>query len=152
MEFTDPGFIPFLIRAKQATYAGGGAEVRPSRPNSHDLHYAEGNLTYIDTYLGGYKFIGEEAVWADGSPFWSMNYYGWMLVPEIPEGFSSFLKDALKQAPTDAPFRGPTYWAQGLFEYRCQWSGDISLFHGEEEIRYHGGPIYRLLFHGGQII
>jgi hypothetical protein len=43
--------ISFLLRAKKATYAGHGAEVVSSRPASHDLFYAENDLTYIDTYL-----------------------------------------------------------------------------------------------------
>jgi len=151
MQITDPDFIAFLIRAKKATYAGGGAEALPSRPNSHDLRYSEGDLTYIDTYLGGYEFIGEEAVWFQSQPLWGMNYYGWMLVPEIPDGFSPFLKDTLKQLPEQTPFRGPAQWERGEFAYRCQWSGNMAQFSGEEEIRYHGEVIYKLVFHGGRI-
>ena len=45
--------IDFLIKAKKATYAGKGAETASSRPQSHDLIYEEGGLTYYDTYLGG---------------------------------------------------------------------------------------------------
>ena len=51
--------IDFLIKAKKATYASNGNETASSRPNSHDLQYAEGSLKYIDTYLGGDKFAGE---------------------------------------------------------------------------------------------
>ena len=57
--------IEFLMRAKRATYAGKGAETVPSRPESHDLEYREGELRYIDTYLGGAQFAGEEAVWME---------------------------------------------------------------------------------------
>lgn len=145
-------FTAFLIRAKGATYAGGGAEVTPARPAAHDLHYREGDYLYIDTYLGGYKFAGEEAVWHNGAPIWSMNYYGWMLVPEIPPGFSQFLKDALKRAPADAPYRGPAAWQRDGFTYACQWQGALDGFHGEEVIELDGTLIYRLLFHGGMIM
>lgn len=31
---------------------------------------------YYDTYLGGEKFAGEEALWISGNPYWSMNYVG----------------------------------------------------------------------------
>jgi hypothetical protein len=31
--------IPFLCKAKKATYAGKGPEKIPSRPGSHDLQY-----------------------------------------------------------------------------------------------------------------
>lgn len=31
---------------------------------------------YHDTYPGGDKFVGEEALWIEQKPFWSMNYAG----------------------------------------------------------------------------
>ena len=40
----DQDTLSFLIRAKKNTYAAHGAEVSASRPNSHDLMYAEGEL------------------------------------------------------------------------------------------------------------
>ena len=49
---TDKKITDFLIRAKQATYAGKGAETAPSREKSHDLIYeAAVDLVYylIDT-------------------------------------------------------------------------------------------------------
>jgi hypothetical protein len=70
----DKNIVEFLIKAKKATYAGKDNQTDSSRPNSHDLHYSEGNLKYIDTYLGGSKFAGEEALWNKNIPFWSMNY------------------------------------------------------------------------------
>ena len=100
--------IDFLIKAKQKTYAGHGAETAPCRPASHDVRYEEktesGVLLYIDTYLGGKNFSGEEALWRDDLPLWSMNYYGRVTA----EPFSGdFLKAALYEVPADKPFRGP---------------------------------------------
>lgn len=107
---TDKKTVEFLIRAKKATYAGKGAEAESSRPRSHDLHYSEGDMLYIDTYLGGERFAGEEAVWKDGSPYWSMNYVG--RVTGTP--FSGdFLKEALLRVPFDKPFRGPEEYTEG---------------------------------------
>ena len=34
--------VSFLIRAKKATYVGGGAKARASRTASHDLTFDEG--------------------------------------------------------------------------------------------------------------
>ncbi len=48
--------LDFLLRAKRSTYAAKAAECTPSRPNSHDLSYAEGDYLYLDTYLGGERF------------------------------------------------------------------------------------------------
>ena len=72
----DKRIVDFLIRAKRATYAGKGAETKPSRTGSHDLVYRERDLMYYDTYLGGEKFAGEEALWISDVPVWSMNYIG----------------------------------------------------------------------------
>lgn len=86
--------IQFLLRAKRATYAGKGLESISTRPKSHDLEYVENGLKYIDTYLGGEKFTGEEALWKNDVPFWSMNYCGRV----IAEGFNGdFLKEALSK-------------------------------------------------------
>ena len=138
----------FLIRAKRATYAGKGAEAAPSRPCSHDLIYREGGLTYIDSYLGGDRFAGEEALWRDGVPFWSMNYCGRV----IGEDFSGdFLKEALKNVPEDMPYRGPEKYSEGYHDYSCEVSGNSEWFQGREVICLRGAVIYECFFHGGMI-
>lgn len=138
--------IDFLCRAKKATYAGKGAESSASRPNSHDLHYVEGKLSYIDTYLGGEKFAGEEAIWKDDVPFWSMNYIGRI----VAEGFSGdFLKEALLLVPKEHPYRGPMIYQNGDYTYHCIVKGDFHWFHGYEEIFYNGKKVYECMFHGG---
>lgn len=149
----DPEFLPFLLRAKKSTYASGdaGNGVASSRPTSHDLAYREGDWLYYDTYLGGFAFAGEEAVWKNGVPQWSMNYYGSMTVPEIPAGFGDFLKLALRQVPPEAPYRGPAYVEQGGYTFTCRWEGTPDWYRGEEEIALDGQVVYRLYFHGGVI-
>jgi hypothetical protein len=144
-------FVQFLIRAKQATYASGIKPEFSSRPASHDLHYSEGDFAYIDSYLGGFHFIGEEAVWQSGTPIWGMNYYGKMLVQEIPAGFGEFLKAALMRVPRETPFRGPAEFSLGNFFYRCKVNGNLERFVGEEEILLNGEAIYWLAFHGGEV-
>lgn len=144
-------FTSFLIRAKQATYASGRAPDASSRPNSHDLHYSEGEYTYIDTYLGGFHFAGEEAAWYQEKPVWGMNYYGKMLVETIPDGFGGFLKEALMHVPAGEPYRGPSDYVNGDYAYRCKVEGGMERFVGEEEILYHSKPVYWLAFHGGEI-
>ncbi|MFA9379712.1 MAG: DUF5680 domain-containing protein [Acetanaerobacterium sp.] len=142
------GVIDFLLRAKRATYAGKGAEASASRPSSHDLHYADGEWCYIDSYLGGERFAGEEALWRDGRPYWAMNYSGRV----VAEGFSGdFLKEALSLVGEDAPFRGPLLHTNGALTYRCETQGDFDWFHGREVILCEGKPVYECLFHGGHI-
>ncbi len=144
----DASVIEFLIRAKKATYAGKGAEAASSRPASHDLVYREGDLLYIDTYLGGERFAGEEALWIAGVPCWSMNYAG--RVTGSP--FSGdFLKEALLHVPPEKPFRGPERFVLGPYAYACGVECDFTWFHGRETIALDGREIYACLFHGGLI-
>jgi len=140
--------IAFLIRAKRATYAGKGAETAPSRIGSHDLVYRENDLMYYDTYLGGEKFAGEEALWISDVPYWSMNYLG--RVTGSP--FSGdFLKEALLHVPEEMPYRGPEKYVNGDYTYTCSVEGDFDWFQGKEAITWRGNPIYECVYHGGLI-
>lgn len=138
--------IDFLCRAKKATYAGKGIESESSRPNSHDLEYVEGNLKYIDTYLGGERFAGEEALWQDNIPFWSMNYIGRVL----DERFSgSFLKEALSLVTKENPYRGPIIYQNGQYKYHCIVNGEFKWFQDHQEIYFDHIKVYECYFHGG---
>lgn len=144
----DKAIVSFLIRAKQATYAGKGAETTSSRTGSHDLVYQENNLMYYDTYLGGDRFAGEEALWISDVPHWSMNYIG--RVTGSP--FSGdFLKEALLHVPEDKPYRGPEKYVNGNYTYSCSVEGDFNWFQGKETISYCGNQIYECIYHGGLI-
>ncbi len=145
-------FVQFLVKAKQNTYAAGGQEAGSSRPASHDLRYAEGDYLYIDSYLGGIDFAGEEGVWVQDRPVWSMNYYGTMHTDDITEDFSKCLKQALLRIPPDAPYRGPAEFRYDRhYLYRCYWQGDLECFQGHETIFRDGQMIYELWYHGGRI-
>lgn len=138
--------VDFLCRAKKSTYAAKAAEAGSSRPKSHDLIYEEGNLQYIDTYLGGEKFSGEEAVWCDGTPIWSMNYMGRILA----DGFcGDFLKECLLLIPKEYPYRGPLVHKNGEYTYHCIVNGEFAWFNGYEEIFYNDIKVYECIFHGG---
>ena len=144
----DQSIVSFLIRAKQATYAGKGAETDSSRIGSHDLVYRENNLMYYDTYLGGDKFAGEEALWISDIPYWSMNYIGRV----TGENFSGdFLKEALLHVPEEKPYRGPEKYENGGYTYSCSVEGDFDWFQGKETICYQGKLIYECFYHGGMI-
>jgi Domain of unknown function (DUF5680) len=142
-------FIAFLVEAKKNTYAGSGNTTTSSRLASKDLPYARDDYLYLDSYLGGFHFIGEEVVWQQRQPIWGMNYYGRMLVATEPEGFSHFLLNALSRVPVKAPFRGPRFYQEERFVYRCEWQGDLHFFTGQEQIFWDGSTIYELHFHGG---
>ncbi len=103
-------------------------------------------IIYLDTYLGGEKFSGEEAVWKLGVPVWSMNYCGRILA----EGFSGdFLKEALYKVPREYPYRGPLVFHKGDYTYHCIIEGSVEWYQGYEEIFLLNTKVYECFFHGG---
>lgn len=144
----EKAIVDFLIKAKRASYAGNGAETSSSRTGSHDLVYRDGEMTYYDTYLGGEKFAGEEAIWIADKPYWAMNYIGRV----TGENFSGdFLKVALLLVPFEAPYRGPAAYSDGDYAYECSVQGGFDWFSGKETICFKGNEIYECVFHGGLI-
>lgn len=152
MYLEDKEFSQFLVTAKQRTYAGGMAANEEIRSRAHILKFSEGDFIYVDTYFGGFHFIGEEIVSHEERPIWGMNYYGQMLVNEIPDGFNQCLRQALLRVSRESPFRGPEIYRMDTFVYTCSWSGNLKGFKGYEIVSQNGLDIYKLLFHGGEVL
>lgn len=140
--------VLFLLEAKKQTYAGKGSECTASRPNSHDYRYEDGDLLYIDTYIGGEYFSGEEAIWVNEVPVYAMNYCGRVLAKEFN---ADFLKAALREVPKEKPYRGPAFYQEGEYVYSCKVSGDLGWYQGYEEIYYNNNVVYECYFHGGLV-
>lgn len=84
-----------------------------------------GQLEYIDTYIGGERFAGEEALWEDGTPIWAMNYAGRIL----GDGFNGdFLKEVLLLVPHESPYRGPMVYENSEYKYHCIVKGEFKWF------------------------
>lgn len=156
-------FVGFLITAKQHTYAaqgGAGAAVEPSLPGSHQLEYRDGKLFYRDVYFGSGYFAGQETVYYDTSPVWSMVYSGGGLknvprsarsVVDISQVYT-FLQIALSHAPAEHPYRGPVLWVQDDLVYSNEIHGDLERFWGMEAINYQDIAIYQLHYSGGILL
>lgn len=141
--------IQFLLEAKKNGYAAKAKEEPSSRPNSHDIHYQRGDWLYIDSYLGGEKFTGEEALWHRGTPQWAMNYSGRVFGPNFS---GDFLKEALSLVPEEKPFRGPAVHTKGEYSYHSMVQGNFSWFQGYEEILYGKERVYQCFYHGGEVL
>ena len=138
--------IEFRLEANVNTYAANLNKTDPTRLDSHDFTYSKGSYTYYDTYVGGERFAGEEAIWHDGKSQYAMNYAGRVL----NQNFSGdFLKEALRAADKKMPYRGPEYYKSGQYIYKCNVVGDFTWFQGNEEIYCDGVKVYECYFHGG---
>ncbi len=139
----------FLVRAKRKTYASNTPSI--ILPNgSKQLTYAQEDWLYQDTYFGFNPFSGQEIVWKNKTPIWSMNYYGSAQGPS-PKEIYTFLKQALKSVSVEHPFRGPHLFRINNFIYINQHTGNLEKFQGLETILHHGEEIYQLNYLGGRI-
>lgn len=138
--------IKFRLEANVNTYAAYMGETDSTRLDSHDFTYSNGDYTYHDTYVGGEQFAGEEAVWYKGVAQYAMNYMGRVLGQQFS---GDFLKEALRMADENMPYRGPEYYASGEYVYKCNVVGDFTWFQGFEEIYWNNEKVYECYFHGG---
>lgn len=143
----------FIVRAKAATYVGGGEKIPSCRPGSHDLKFVDGDWAYLDSYFGGADFIGEETVWFAGSPVWTMNYYGYILKPELitSEQAGHMIKASLSRMYTENRFLGGFQYSEDDFTYFDTSEGEFTHFSGREWIERNGVKVYELVYHGGLV-
>jgi hypothetical protein len=144
----------FLNEANKQAYANKDAPKAPSsRAGSEDYHFEKDDLMFHDTYFGGRDFIGEEIVYVEGRPAWGINYYGFVLKPDVDEKeLYDFLRQALMaDNPTLMPVRGLDGFSSGDWAYRFSAEGKLRRFSGQEKILLKGEAVYQCWFHGGYI-
>lgn len=143
----------FLADAKKNTYAkdGEGNETVLA-DGAKRFEYRVDDFSYLDKYSGFNPFLGKEAVFYQAEPVWQMTYRGEVTDSGIDaRQVYEFLKQALRQVKTDKPFRGPSHFAEGFFEYINNTEGDVSKFRGIELIKLNNKEVYRLDYGGGLI-
>ena len=146
----------FLIEAKRNTYAahGDAASIAPALAGSKQLEHHAGRFSYRDIYFGMGHFVGQESVYMDGRIAWSMVYSGGVGADQPADAMAAiyaFLRRALQRVEARRPFRGPSRFASGNFEYEDESGGDLVKFAGEERIFQVGRPVYQLTYAGGLI-
>jgi len=148
----------FLVEAKRRTYAGLDDDATvstPVFPGSRQLEYREHDLSYRDIYFGMAYFAGQEVVQVGERVIWSMSYAGGVSSGVIERSeilaIYAFLRKCLLAVPADKPFRGPQLFEEAHLRYVNVSEGNISEFHGEEQIYRSGARVYGLRYSGGAI-
>jgi hypothetical protein len=143
----------FIVRAKAATYVGGGAKSLSYRPGSHDLQFHEGAFSYLDSYFGGTDFLGQEVVYFEGKPVWAMNYYGRLLEPSLITAgeVGRIIQESLSEMYKQGRFLGGFTHSAGHNTYFDSSEGDVASFTGREWITHKNVKVYELVYHGGLI-
>lgn len=154
--YTEEKFLDFLIKAKKATYAsqGDNASVPPLLEGSRQLEFQEGQFLYRDVYFGMSYFAGQEVVYYQGNPIWSMCYSGGVdkeFEIEFVKEVYTFLRKAMRNVSADNPFRGPKEFVEGDYIYRDSNKGELGKFVGKETISFANEVVYSLHYFGGFI-
>jgi Domain of unknown function (DUF5680) len=145
--------LDFIITAKKATYIASGTPAAPSRAGSHDLTFEDPPYSYRDSYFGGADFIGQEVVWHAAEPVWAMNYYGYILKPDLitPAKIGETIKQALSQPKAQGRLLDNLDWWGPHGHYVISSQGTVEHFSGVETITAYGELAYQLDYHGGLI-
>lgn len=142
----------FLIDSNMAGYAGGDEKKWIKEPDgSTTINFAQGEFKSNDNFFGGEPYGGRIVVHQNNKPVWMMVYYGWVLDGIDPDPVYGMLRNALKQMPEDAPFRGPTELVEGEMVYRNEWDGDVVRYQGKETITQGTKIIYEASYMGGLV-
>jgi hypothetical protein len=143
----------FIIRAKAATYVGGGQHLLPYRLGSQDLQFFDGDWAYHDSYVGDSDFMGEEIIYYQRQVVWGMNYFGYILQPDQITSAQAghVIKVSLTQMYQEGRFLGGCEHTVDEYRYVDTSVGNFQLFHGKEWIERDGQIVYELLYHGGLI-
>jgi hypothetical protein len=148
----------FLVEAKRRTYAGlddDASVTLPLLPGSKQLEYQAGSYAYRDIYFGMSFFVGQETVSKDGNVFWSLCYSGGahsdVSDRNLLLAIYKFLRKSLLAVHVECPFRGPASFATDDMSYCNRLNGDLTRFHGVEEISQRGKTVYELRYSGGML-
>ncbi len=143
--------LKLIAKAHRNTYAAP-KEIKskykcatPILPGHIDYHFTEGDWEYHDSYAGSQWAPGSEVVLFKGQPIWRMSYQGKTvegLSKEFIEEAFGFFKKALRSFPDDMPFRGPSSFKEGDFEYIFILNGDYAYFTGREALLHKGKEIF----------
>ena len=98
----------FLIDSNKAGYAGGQEKKWIKEVDgSTTIPFQKGEWRSHDNFFGGEPYGGRLVVFYKNKPVWIMVYYGLILNGIIVNPIYAMLRNALKNMPDDAPFRGP---------------------------------------------
>ncbi|OGH39300.1 MAG: hypothetical protein A3B44_02355 [Candidatus Levybacteria bacterium RIFCSPLOWO2_01_FULL_38_21] len=156
-----------VARARTKTYAGNGKPVgHPAIEGTTQLEYKEGNYFYRDIYVTGENnFAGQEILYEDDKPIWSMVYFGSLNLSGLNQypyyrrsskrEIYDFLKESLKDNATHVRFgEGITTINNEEFFYEDEpnkeFEGGVG-FSGKEIIRFKGTVVYVMRYQGGPL-
>ncbi len=142
----------FLIDSNSAGYAGGEEKKWIKESNgSTTIPFEKGDWRSNDNFYGGEPYGGRLVAFYKNKPVWIMVYYGWVDEKADTNKVYSILRNALKNMPEEAPFRGPKELIENDMKYENSWNGNIERYFGEEKIFQGDNLLYKANYMGGLV-
>ncbi len=142
----------FLLYCSTIGYATANESAwKKETDGSTTIFLEHGKWTSHDNFFGGEPYAGRVVVSYATKPYWIMVYYGTVAQRADPDSVYKILRNALKQMPSDAPFRGPKEYIEGSLVYTNTWEGTIERYSGEEVIKQQNETIYKAHYMGGLV-
>lgn len=140
----------FLCQSRIQTYASGKkAEVIDG---FKVYSIKEGSFEYRDAYTDQHRYFqGQETIFEDGKPIWSMSYRGAAEEGTDVKAVFGFLQKILKEHSDKVRLPGNQKFADGDWEYRDNCKGTVAEFNGLEEIYSNGKLAHWMKYFGGEI-
>jgi hypothetical protein len=146
------GLEKFIVTAKGATYAAAAAKSLPYRLGTSDIQYRDGAWSYLDSYVGEADFLGQEIVYLDRVPVWSMAYYGFLQSPRIDSATAGrVIQAALTRLYREGRFLGGFTTDVDGYRYVDTNTGGATRFTGQEWVENRHERLYTLHYFGGEI-
>lgn len=140
----------FIWKAKKSTYSADG-DVYEKDGMSY-FSFRDGFFRFEDRKIGSQYYSGQEVVYEEDEPIWTMAYSGGLLTDSVPaEQIYHFLKESLLKEEQRNILRGPSFYQREQLFYLNEFEGDLDRFHGREYIRVQGKIIYELHYSGGYL-
>lgn len=120
-------------------------------PGTKQLEFRYGDYLYRDIYYGMSFFAGQEVVYENDEPHWSMVYAGGIKihVKEEARTVYAFRRYALRIVSASHPYQGAEEFRDHDFVYRNTHKGGIDRFQGTEKIWRADDELYSLNYSAG---
>lgn len=140
----------FIWKAKKSTYAKDGDFYEKDGMKYHS--FRDGFYRFEDRKIGDQYYSGQEVIFLEEKPVWTMSYSGGILTDAYESAeIYRFLHQSLMAEERRNTLRGPSFYQQAQMFYFNEFSGDVERFNGREYIRIGNKIIYELHYSGGKM-
>lgn len=141
----------FIYEANKP-HADGSAAIKQESDGSRTIIYDDNEFKMHDNFFGGEPYGGRLVVYRKDRPVFLEVYYGRVYTTKrSAQEVYNFLREALRHATSDSPYRGPAEYSSEGLTYKCTVTGTVH-YHTITEYIFEGNTeIYSATIVGGLV-